>query len=179
VTYCSRKLLLLSTVVLVACGGPGQEPPPEPLEGELVLGSAALTGTGFVSVNDGAEVELIPGGQGGFHLWTSLRVQGVMGPLVLRREARLVADGSLILNAPRTIVEVPEDAMTDWWEAGAAVPSFMCPSPVGLQVFDVEIALTAELLDEDGEIVAEDHVVLLPRCPEGDQADWCANICAG
>ena len=70
--------------------------------------------------------------------------------------------------------------MQDWWDQTDATPSFMCPSPIGLKVFDVEIALTAQLVDEEtDEIVAEDHIVVTPRCPQGDQNAWCAEICAG
>lgn len=146
--------------------------------GQLVIGSSELSGVGFVSVDDGADVELVSGAQGGFHIWTALRATGVAGEVFLEREARLVSDGTLILRAQRMYLEVPEDAMEDWWESAEAAPSFMCPSPVGVTVYDTEIALTATLTDGDGEILAEDHKVLVPRCPTGDQQEFCERICA-
>ena len=164
----------------IGCDG-SVEPPidPPPPDGQLVIGSSELSGVGFVSVDDGADVELVSGAQGGFHIWTTLRVRDAAGPLFLHREARLVSDGTLILKAQRLYVEVPEEAMDNWWEREDAAPSFMCPSPVGVKIFDTEIALTATLTDEDGEILAEDHKILIPRCPTGDLHDWCLNICSG
>lgn len=167
------------TASSLACGSEEPAIDPEPPVGQLVIGSSELSGVGFVSVEDGADVELVSGAQGGFHIWTSLRATGVAGDVFLEREARLVEDGTLILRAQRMYLEVPEDAMEDWWEREQAAPSFMCPSPLGVKVFDAEIALTATLTDEDGEILAEDHKVMVPRCPTGEQREFCEQICSG
>lgn len=164
----------------LACDG-SEEPPidPPPPAGQLNIGSSDSSGIGFVVVDDGADVDLVSGGQGGFHLWTALRATGVAGEVYLQREARLVEDGTLILRAQRLFLEVPQAAMEEWWESSEATPSFMCPSPIGIKVFDVEIALTASLTDDDGNILAEDHKVLVPRCPTGEQQAYCENICRG
>ncbi len=177
------RALTLSAMLcaVAACSEPGDpmiEDPPMP-EGELVLGSSEVSGLGFVAVDDGTDVELVAGAQGGFHVWTTLRATGVAGPVYLQREARLVSDGTLILRAQQLYLDVPEDAMEDWWQRDEASPSFMCPTPVGITVFDVEIALSAQLTDEDGTVLAEDHVILIPRCPEGEQREFCLRICAG
>jgi hypothetical protein len=175
--------LALALLASIACGTPDVAEQPDAaapqLEAELVIGSAEISGVGFIAVTDGAEVELVGGAQGGFHLWTTLRTTGVAGVLTLQREARRVDDGTLILRAQPMRLEVPELAMEQWWQRDEASPSFMCPSPVGVTVFDVEIELTAQLADEDGLVVARDRVVLVPRCPIGDQHAWCLEICAG
>jgi hypothetical protein len=175
-----RLALLVVLATSLGCDS-GDEPPidPPPPAGQLVIGSSELSGVGFVSVEDGADVELVSGAQGGFHMWTSLRAMGVAGEVYLQREARRVDDGTLILRAQRLYLEIPDDAMEDWWERSDAAPSFMCPSPIGVQVYDVEIALTATLTDDDGEILAEDHKVMVPRCPTGEQREFCENICGG
>jgi hypothetical protein len=46
-------------------------------------------------------------------------------------------------------------------------------------VFDEAIRYSVILTDLDGVVLAEDEVVLTPRCPDGDQAAFCAEICAG
>ena len=63
-------LLLASSILAAACG---EAPPPE---GEPVL----ELGTGswrFEALEDGQEVELVAGAQGGWHVWISLRTQGI------------------------------------------------------------------------------------------------------
>ena len=89
------RSLWLILPLMAACGGSDIDPPPL-LDGKLIIGSSDYSGEGYVEISDGEAVELVPGGQGGFHLWTTLRVRDVRGPLILRREARLVSDGSLI-----------------------------------------------------------------------------------
>ena len=48
-----------------------------------------------------------------------------------------------------------------------------------IRVFDVEVRLTGRLVDEDGEVMAEDSVVVVPRCVDNDQQEFCRQICAG
>lgn len=161
-----------------ACTEP--EPPPDPPgDAELQAGVGALDGTGFFVTQTGQDAELVPGAQGGFHIWINFRVHKAAGKLYVKREARLSVDDSLILRGQRTLVEVPEDAMQDWWESPSAAPAFMCPSPLGLKVFDTEVAFQVLLENEDGELIAEDEIILTPRCPEGDQNEFCREICSG
>jgi hypothetical protein len=170
-----------AAVLLIALSGCGAEDPPGvdagPLLGDLLVGGALSDGTGFVELADGADAQLVPGAQGGFHVWINVRVQGVAGPLVLEREARRMSDGALVLAGSRQAVEVPEDAMDDWWESPEAAPSFMCPAPVGIQVYDNELLFSVTLSDGDGAVLAEDELILVPRCPPDD--DFCVSICNG
>lgn len=178
------KRLLLTSMLLGAlgCEGGGMTPPPPPPpppDGQLDLGGSEQSGSGFVELEDFDEVDLISGAQGGFHIWTTFRVQGAAGPLYLRREARQVEDGTLVLKALPIRIDVPDDAMDDWWVEADAMASFMCPPPVGVTIYDKELALTAQLTDQDGEeVYAEDDIVLIPRCPEGDTYESCLDICS-
>jgi hypothetical protein len=69
--------------------------------------------------------------------------------------------------------------MEAWWERPESTPSFMCPSPVGIQVYDQPLRLTGWLYDGDGALLAEDEIVVIPRCPDGELADHCHEVCGG
>jgi hypothetical protein len=172
-------------VALCGCGDdPDQPDGGLGLAAELVVGSTSSDRTSFVEVADGDDVPLVSGSQGGFHVWTGLRVRGASGTLYLEREARRVSDGELVLRASTVVMELPDHAMADWWErpdgdSGEALPSFMCPTPIGLRVRDEPLRLRAQVLTPDEELLAEDEMVFVPRCPEGDEADFCAEICSG
>ena len=173
--------LVFGSLLFVACdaGEPESGPDAQPPVGDMLVGGAEADGSGFVQLADGSDAVLVPGAQGGFHVWINVRVHGVAGPLFVERQARRQSDGALVLAGSRVLMEVPEDAMADWWESPAAAPSFMCPAPVGLQVFDEPLIFRVVLSDDDGNILAEDDIVLIPRCPEGQHADFCATICSG
>lgn len=147
---------------------------------ELAAGTAGADGEGFIPVDDGTEVELIPGSQGGFHVWLGIRVHGVTGKVYLEREARRLHDDVLVFRGIPRAVDIPAEAMDEWWQPDAATPAFMCPSPIGVQVHDQELVFDVSLTDEQGAVLATDQLILLPRCPEdADDAAFCYQICAG
>lgn len=166
-------------LALAACGEPIEPIPPGDVD--LVAGTAQPDGSGFVEVEDGVDAELIPGAQGGFHVWLGMRVRGVAGELYVEREARRVSDGQLVFRGLAQLVEIPPEAIDEFWDNERAAPAFMCPAPVGLTVFDQELAFEIRLLTdfEDGEVLATDRVIMIPRCPEGEQNQFCLDICAG
>jgi hypothetical protein len=174
---------ILLTLAATACGGgvmtPGEPDARAEPEGDLVIGGADDSGFGFVALDDGSDVPLIGGAQGGFHVWTGLRVRGIEGELRMEREARRMSDGELVLRTPVQVLRVPEDAMDGWWERPEAAASFMCPSPIGIQVHDEELVLRTVVTSPDGELLAEDDLVVVPRCLDGDQAAFCRSICSG
>jgi hypothetical protein len=166
--------------VAAACDAVELEPEPDPdLLGEALAGSAGADGSGFVPVADGTEVELIPGAQGGFHVWLNVSVHGFAGIVLFERRARRASDDVLVFRGLRQLIEVPDQAMDGWWDNPYATPAFMCPSPIGIKVYDEELVFEIELTDEDGEVLATDRLRLIPRCPEGEQAEFCRQICAG
>lgn len=166
------------SVALLAVLGCAAESP-ENFEGEIVAGSAGLDGTGFVAVADGTDVELIPGSQGGFHVWLSVRIRGLSGKIYFSRTARRVRDNQLVFRGLPLAIELPEDALGEWWESPNASPAFMCPSPIGVQVFDEELIFQVEIRDDDDLLLATDALILVPHCPQGDLGDFCYEICAG
>lgn len=168
----------LACLALGACAADGEDPVPEG-DAVLVLGSSADDGQGFVPLGDGSDAPLIAGAQGGFHVWVGIEVSGVSGPIALDRDARRVEDDALVLRAIRQVVEVPEDAMEMPWQKPVAVPSFMCPTPIGLQVYDREIELAVRMFDEDDQLLAEDTITVVPRCPTGELESFCLDICGG
>jgi hypothetical protein len=179
---------MLAWVAAVGCGGGGVEqgePDSAPPAAELVLGGASPDGTGFVPVHDGDDATLIGGAQGGFHVWTGLRVRGASGQLRLERQARRVDDDALVLRASTVVLDVPELGGA-WWERPDgtevnALPSFMCPTPIGIRVRDEPLRIRAQLLSDDQVLLGEDEIVLVPRCPVDDagEAEFCAAICSG
>jgi hypothetical protein len=173
------RAIAITAALVTALGCSELEPEPEPAAGEALAGSAAADGSGFVPVDDGAGVELIPGAQGGFHVWLNVKVQGLAGRVLFERRARRVSDGVLVFRGLRQLLDIPEDAMETWWDNPLATPAFMCPSPIGIKVYDEELVFEIEITGEDGEVLATDQLILVPRCPEGEQAEFCRQICAG
>lgn len=173
--------VLLGSLFAVACGAAGGEDQADAgfSSGEMWLGGADPDGQGFVELVSGADAELIPGAQGGFHVWIGVRVQKAAGHLYIEHQARRQFDGALVLAGSRRVLDVPEDAMTDWWQSPFAAPSFMCPAPVGLRVVDEPLVFSSILSTEDGQVIARDELVLVPRCPVGEYAAFCAQICSG
>ncbi|GAB4568927.1 MAG: hypothetical protein Tsb0020_22830 [Haliangiales bacterium] len=165
--------LLALALAAPACGGDG--------DSDVVIeaGTSNQDGTSFVQVPDGTEVTLEPGAQGGFHIWLNLRVRGISGRLFVEREARRAVDGALVFRGLRQAIDIAPAAVDDWWESPAAAPAFMCPSPIGIQVYDEPLVFAIRLLDADDQVLASDELALVPRCPEDAQADFCRDICAG
>lgn len=178
-----RIALAFATLSLIACAGSADDgdvvdPDPEFIA-DMQIGLSTDGSEGFVAADDGADVLLASGAQGGYHVWTAPRFRGAAGTLYLDREARRVSDGTLMLRASRLVIDVPIDAMSDWWREREAIPSFMCPAPVGLQAFDDEIEFTFKLYNEDEELLAVDSLIVVPRCPEGDEGEHCREVCSG
>jgi hypothetical protein len=170
--------------VIVALGACGEDPGGPGLPADLVVGSTSSDRTSFVEVADGEDVPLVSGSQGGFHVWTGLRLRGASGTLYLEREARRMSDDALVLRATTVVMELPDQTMDEWWErpqgdSADALPSFMCPTPIGIRVRDEPLRLRAQVLTPDEELLGEDEMVIVPRCPEGDEAEFCAEICSG
>jgi hypothetical protein len=172
-------------LALAGCGGAGEAGPDGAPDGsagsaELRVGSTTEDGSGFVPADGGDDVALVAGAQGGFHVWTGARLRGVVGPVLLVRTARRVTDGALVLAATPRHFEVPEAGADDWWQIDAALPSFMCPTPIGIAVRDERLEIAAELRTEgDDRLLAADSIEVTPRCPAGEQAAFCAEICSG
>lgn len=175
-----HTLIALVSLGLLACtSGVDEGGPEEPLIADMEIGVAVEGSEGFAQVEDGEDAQLASGGQGGFHVWTAPRLKGAMGTLYLDRLARRVDDGVLVLRASRLVIDVPEDAMESWWRDEQAIPSFMCPPPLGIQIYDAPIEFTFELRNEDEELIATDKMIVTPRCAAGEAGVFCRSTCAG
>jgi hypothetical protein len=154
-----------------ACGGPTSG------TGALQLGGAAPDGEGFWPLP--GDVELVPGAQGGFHVWLKLRVSGVApGRVRLARTARRVSDGRLLLTT-EGVGEIGPIGPGGYFEIPAPIPSFLCPSPLGIRVMDERVVFSVEMSDEASAPLGRASAEATPRCPAGDQAAFCARICSG
>ncbi len=175
-----RIALAITAATLFACTGtPGDEEDELPLIANMQIGLSVDGSEGFVEAVDGMDVQLASGAQGGFHVWTAPRIRGAMGTLYMDREARRVSDGALMLRASRLVIDVPEEALDSWWREQQAIPSFMCPAPVGIQAFDVEVEFSFELRNEDEELIAKDSLIVVPRCEAGEAGGFCRSVCSG
>jgi hypothetical protein len=54
------------------------------------------------------------------------------------------------------------------------VPVFLCPAPVGISVADEPLEVRVKV---SSDAIGEASVAFVPRCPTGDHADFCAQIC--
>jgi hypothetical protein len=177
-----HSLIALSAAALAlfACTTEGvDDGDTDPLLADMEIGVAVDGSEGFALLADGADATLASGAQGGFHVWTAPRFKGAMGTLYLDRTARRVEDGVLVLRASRLVIDVPEDAMENWWREEQAIPSFMCPPPLGIKIYDSPIEFSFELRTEDEELIATDTLVVVPRCEAGEAGDYCRSTCEG
>jgi hypothetical protein len=170
------RAMLLMTVFLGACSS---TPPMPPVMGSVELGTTALDGTGFQTLI--GDQPLVPGAQGGFHVWLKYRVEGMSpGKVTVYRTVRRISDDKLILRAEGA-VELGQAGPDGAWELPAPLPSFMCPTPLGVKVEDEPVVFDVQVKAADGTLLGEGNAEATPRCPaDGDpQADFCHRICDG
>ena len=159
------KYFPLVLMGLMACGPvspdpPGKEDADEDI-GSMTIGHAF--GESFRPLEDGAELPLVAGIQGGYHVEVALSVEDMPARIDVHRETRRFEDGALVA---RTWFRsnVKPDGRLDF-----EVPVFLCPAPVGLSIADE----TLEVIYRVEEI--ESRVAFVPRCPEGDM--FCDESC--
>ena len=168
------KPLFAVTLALIALGCAPTPPPatPAPIASPPPPGTLRLVG-----MTDGQDAILIEGAQGGFHVWMQYAVRDVAGSVTLERTAHRQGDGAIVLRY-RGQVDVGAPDADGWWTAPAAIPMFMCPSPIGLSVVDVPIEFELRMLGDADVELARAAITLVPRCPDG-QRDFCTRICTG
>jgi hypothetical protein len=170
-----RAVLLMPVLLTLGACGPATPSPPG--MGSIELGTTALDGTGFDPLV--GDQPLVPGAQGGFHVWLKYRVGGMSpGKVTVYRTVRRVSDDKLILRAEGA-VELGEPGDDGMWELPAALPSFMCPTPIGVQVEDEPVVFDVQVKDAGGTLLGEGTAEATPRCPTDAQADFCHRICDG
>lgn len=157
---------LLLTGLGLACGAE-PDPPPLPPDATVELGRMEES---FAPLADGVDLELIPGAQGGFHVEIALWVDGFDPSLTVEvlRDTRRDDTGDLVATTSFHS-EIGEDGILS-----RAVPVFLCPAPVGISVADQPLEVRVKV---SSDAVGEAAVAFVPRCPSGDQADFCDRIC--
>jgi len=170
--------LIAIACALVGCGGSGMQPPPG--DAMLTVGTAAAPdGSGWAALD--GDATLVPGAQGGFHIWLKYRVAGMAPEKVkVHRESHRVSDDALVLLTDGTQdVGAPAPGNDGWWELPQALPSFMCPTPIGINVIDERIVFEVTLSTMDDQPLAKSSAEATVHCPDGTQAPFCAKICSG
>ena len=89
---------------------------------------------------------------------------------------RRASDDRLVLTSMRQTMLGPP-ASTGYWELPTAIPSFLCPSPVGVQVRDEPMHYLLDVSTIDGTHVGSGTADFTPHCPTGDT--HCMAICSG
>jgi hypothetical protein len=169
-----RAMFLMPVLFwLTACGNT----PSPPGMGSIELGTTALDGSGYLPL--AGDQTLVAGAQGGFHVWLKYRVHGMAaGKVTVHRTVRRVSDDKLVLTTEATQeLGAPDDA--GMWELPMALPSFMCPAPLGVRVQDEAMVFDLVIHDDAGTTLGEGTAEATPHCPDGDQADFCQRICDG
>ena len=166
------RALAIAALALAACG-----PPPEPLPCELELGTADATGAKFAPMP--AAVTLTPGAQGGFHVWLDYRIKDApAGTVTAAHTVRRESDGKLLSRGERKLT-VGAAGEGGWWESDAATAAFLCPTPLGVSVIDVQAVFEATLTDADGRTLATQQARTQLQCPADAQNEFCLRVCAG
>jgi hypothetical protein len=170
----AAAFVLVSTAALALAGCGGASSPQVP--GSLMLGTAALDGSGFLPLE--GDQTLVPGSQGGFHIWLKYRVSGMgEGRVQVQRTVRRVSDDHLLLTASGTVDLGPE--VGGYWETPKALPSFMCPSPLGVNVIGEAAVFDVQILDANGRELGHATAEATALCPTDTQAAFCQQICSG
>ena len=168
----TRALALLALgLVAVGCGADG---PPSPSAFELGL----QDGDTFVPLEDGAEVLLEPGGQGGFHIEVLGRgpeqLLDDVGPEpLLSARVRQLDNGLLASRIERRVRWVTTD--DDGARMEQVLRLFMCPTPFGVTVVDEALSVEFQLRAEEDAAPATARVEIVARCPD---LPFCREICA-
>ncbi len=162
-------------VLVGACGSDGSMTMP-PGPAVVTLGTLGPDG-GWAPL--AGDQTMIAGAQGGFHVWLEYRIAGMTpGQVNVERTARRAADGKLILKTDDQ-VEVGEAGPDGYWQTPTALPNFMCPAPLGVQVNDQPIHFELVITDDDGNVLGTGEADATPHCPLGDENAFCENICSG
>jgi hypothetical protein len=163
-------------VLLAGCAAEtAQPPPPDATNIVVTLGTLGADG-GFAAL--AGDQTLVPGAQGGFHVWLEYEITGMAaGQVNVLRTARRISDGKLILKTTNQVMVQPDPS--GFWMTPNALPNFMCPAPIGVQVNDQPIHFELQISDDAGNLLATGTADATPHCPDGDQHDFCVMICSG
>lgn len=137
--------------------------PPPASDGSIEVFLQVGTGARrFEAIENGGDVGIVQGPQGGFHVWGGLRADGFDPGAQVRLDFELVQSGSVVARATyydaleRTEAEGPFE-----YAAVAVVIEKVEPRSVA----DLPATLRLSLTTEDGHVL-EDEIEVIPRCCE-------------
>lgn len=147
---------------LWACGSPEE---PKIVDGGVILedggiGPLVEVGTGtdaFVPLQDADAIPIIAGPQGGYHLWTSVRVFAPMDPRDILVDVGVVKDGVVLEPAQYRLNLVKKGDRYEYYAMTALIPE---PAAVRGQ----EVLLRVEVKDAQGR-TATDARKVVPHGP--------------
>lgn len=177
-----RRLVVQAALVgMCACATEPRlfRPDAQESEARLELGTVDGNSEGFVPLT--GDQPLVAGAQGGFHVWLKYRLHAVpVGKVRVVRTAHRVADERLLLRTESAQEVGPSDA-DGWWETPTPLPSFMCPSPIGVSVHDEAVRFAVQIRNGvTGAVLIEGSSTATPRCPaDAELGAWCLQICSG
>lgn len=122
----------------------------------------------FVPLEDSDEVTLVFGGQGGFHLWQSLRARGVAPRCNVGRRVERAADGLVLFdNAPGDTFDLA--ASEGACLLPVAQPSFVSAADARDQDVFLEVSV------DDGATTATGRVRVHVTCPPmgTEEGEYC------
>jgi hypothetical protein len=161
---------LAAAILLAGCGGTSGS-------AKLTLGTAATDGTGFLPLEGNAT--LVSGAQGGFHVWLKFRIEGVASEQIqANHTARRTSDNKLVSVGQR-FQEIGSPDAEGWWETPQGTPSFMCPTPIGVNVIGETVDFEVQILDSNGKELCTAQSTATIQCPTGTSAAFCSQICSG
>lgn len=152
---------LTALTVCAACSDDGPDPEPEDSGADVPDAAFVEIGTGFpsfVPVQDGQDLPIIQGIQGGFHLWGGFRADG-LATRGLTIEFDIDFDGESVGAATYVDDLVGEQTPFDY--GGVAVIFFNNDLPE--EVTGKPVTLSVTLTDTDG-ITVSDSVEVVPQC---------------
>jgi len=165
---CIAAVLVLGPVAGCVTG-----PGPDETTGErgVELGTGSWR---FEPVDDGDQLDLVRGAQGGWHLWVSLRTQGISEDrTTLIVETQLADDSASPIRHERTVrLDPPDD------EGRRAVVGWQNIIPDPSCMVGQMVRMEATLMDDTGEpLTSERYVVPMggayppPPCDTGDEGE--------
>jgi len=113
----------------------------------------------FQAVDEGGDVALTPGFQGGYHLYGSVRARGV-DPTHVSLDFLVCQDGRRVGQRRPLRVDLSEQG-DQWVYVGAMVMLYDVYGP--LQLSDRQTTMAAQLVDRDG-VRATDTITFTTRC---------------
>ena len=156
----TRRAAACAAVALLAVGC-SSEAPEDPVYSADPSAGALLVETGvgyvdFIPVSDGDRVQVVMGPQGGYHIWTAIRVRApALETVQVTFSTRFASNGKEAGWPSRRMLKLPPQQ--DGRQDGAGLPNLVSDPNA---VRDQRIVLRAEVIASDGRSGSAECVVV-------------------